>query len=402
MKSSLLGSLAVAFTVACAPTDAGADGSAVKAGASAPASAPRQVKAARVEEVAWERTLRVTGELAEFESATLSTKVPGRVGAIAVDFGARVAKGAAIAEIDPRDYELRVAQAEAALAAARALLGLPADAETDVVDPAKTALVGKAQAELDDARRENRRLIELQQNGVSAQADLDKSRARLAQAESALQDARESVQNRSALVVQRRVELSIAKQQLADARILAPFDGVVASRQVGTGDFLAAGAAVARLVDDDPLRLRLELREADGSAVRLDQRVRVTLDGESAPLDARLVRLSPTIDSRTRTLTVEAELPNPNGHLRAGAFARAEIVVEPDARVLAVAPETLVSFAGLDKVFAVVDGRAQEKRVVVGRRDATRVEILSGLAAGDVVVLAPGGMQNGAAVEIVK
>jgi HlyD family secretion protein len=400
MKSTIHTAFALAFAAAaCAPTGAG-PGTPTSTGS--PSAAPRQVRIASVEEVVWEKSLRVTGELAEFESATLSTKVPGRIGSIAVDFGARVAKGAPIAEIDPKDYELRVVQSEAALSAARALLGLTTEAADDVVDPARTAVVSKAQAELDDALRENQRLVELQQSGVSAQADLDKSRARLAQAESDLQDARESVQNRAALVAQRRAELAIAKQQLADTRIVAPFDGVVVSRQVGTGDFLAAGAAVARLVDDDPLRLRLELREGDAPFVRLGQGVRVVLDSESEALQTQLVRLSPTLDTRTRTLTVEAELPNPDGRLRAGAFARAEIVVEPDARALGVPPEALVAFAGIDKVFLVVEGVAQERRVVVGRREATRVEIVSGVAAGDVVVLVPGGLQSGARVEIVE
>ncbi|MBI5434166.1 MAG: efflux RND transporter periplasmic adaptor subunit [Planctomycetes bacterium] len=393
-------SLAVAlttFVAACAPSAAPAP----SASREAAPPAPREVRVATIEEVAWERTLRVTGELAEYESATLSTKVPGRVASIGVDLGSRVAKGAPIAEIERRDYELRVTQAEAALSAARALLGL-ADEPGDRVEPADTALVRKAQAELDDARRENERLVELQKSGVSAQFELDKSVARLAQAESALQDARESVQNRLALVAQRRAELAIANQQLADTQILAPFDGVVAERSVGTGDFLTAGAAVATLVRDDPLRLRLAVREVDAPLVRVEQLVRITLDGFAAPLEARIVRLAPAIDARTRSLIVECEFANADGRLRAGSFARAEIVVDPTARSLAVPVEALISFAGIDKVIAAVDGKAKETRVVVGRRDEQRVELVSGLQAGAVVVLAPGGLQTGTPLVIAK
>jgi RND family efflux transporter MFP subunit len=394
-------SLAIVLTTlvaACAPSAAPAP----SASRDSATQTPREVRVAAIEEVAWERALRVTGELAEYESATLSTKVPGRVASIGVDLGSRIAKGAPIAEIEPRDYELRVTQAEAALSAARALLGLADEAGGDRIEPAETALVRKAQAELDDARRENQRLVELQKSGVSAQSELDKSVSRLAQAESALQDARESVQNRLALVAQRRAELAIAKQQLADTRILSPFDGVVAERSVGTGDYLTAGAAVATLVRDDPLRLRLAVREVDAPLVRIEQVVRITLDGFDAPLEARIVRLAPAIDPRTRSLIVECELPNADGRLRAGSFARAEIVVDPTARSLAVPIEALISFAGIDKVIAVVDGKAKETRVVVGRRDERRVELVSGLEAGAVVVLAPGGLQTGTPLVIAK
>lgn len=363
---------------------------------------PREVRVAPAEEIAWERSLRVTGELVEHEAATLSTKVAGRVAELAVDLGTRVKRGEPIATIEARDYELRVRQAEAALAAARALLGLAPEvsandgAGDERVEPANTAVVRKAQAELDDARRENRRLVELQKSGVSAQAELDASSARLAAAESGLQDAQELVQNRVALVAQRHAELALARQQLADTRIVAPFDGVVAARSVGTGDYLVVGAQVARLVRDDPLRLRLSVREVDAPQIAVGQLVRIALDGVATPFEGRVARLAPLLDPRTRMLTVECELPNPDGRLRPGSFARAEIVVEPSARALSIPLEALVTFAGIDKVIVMDGGVAKETRIVVGRRRDDRIEVLSGLAPGAQVVLAPGGLQTGA------
>lgn len=357
---------------------------------------PREVRVATAEEIGWERSLRVTGELAEYEAATLSTKVAGRVAELAVDFGSRVKRGDPIATIEARDYELRVQQAEAALAAARALLGLAPEGDDERVEPASTAVVRKARAELDDALRENRRLVELQKSGVSAQAELDASSARLAQAESGLQDAGELVQNRVALVAQRRAELALARQQLADTRIVAPFDGVVLARSVGTGDYLVVGAEVARLVRDDPLRLRLSVREVDAPQIAVGQLVRITLDGFATPFEGHVARLSPVLDPRTRVLAVECELQNSDARLRPGSFARAEIVVEPRARALSIPLEALVTFAGIDKVIVLDHGVAKETRIVVGRRRDDRIEVLSGLAPGAQVVLAPGGLQTGA------
>ena len=92
---------------------------------------------------------------------------------------------------------------------------------------------------------------------------------------------------------------------------------------------------------------------------------------------------------------IEAEIPNEQGRLRPGAFARAEIVVQPDRRLVPVPAEALVTFAGIEKVLVVEDGRAVEKRVTTGRRTGDRLEILSGLAAGERVVVQPGNLAAG-------
>jgi RND family efflux transporter MFP subunit len=110
--------------------------------------------------------------------------------------------------------------------------------------------------------------------------------------------------------------------------------------------------------------------------------------------------LSPEINRHSRILAIEAEIENPDGLLRPGSFARVVIVLDSTARALVVPPEALVRFAGIDKVFAVEGGKAVEKRVKVGRTEETRVEILSGLAADEQVVLAPGSLRPGTSVRL--
>lgn len=391
--AALLLALAV---LACAPAPVG---SASPAPQTSPAAA-REVHTRRATLARWERSVRVSGELAAYEQATLSAKVPGRLAPIAFDLGTRVARGDVIARVDPRDYELRVAQALAALQAARARLGLAADGDDDTVAPDETAIVRGARAELADARRERERAIELRSGGAGAQAAVDAAETRVLSADSALQNALEEVQNRRATLAQRRAELELARQQLEDAQVRAPFDGVVAARLAGTGDYLAAGAPIARVIRFDPLRLRLEVPEREAAGIATGQTVRVLLEGAAQPATGTLVRIAPELGLRSRTLVVEAELANGDGALRPGSFARAEIVTDADARALTVPAAALVRFAGIDKVLVVANGKTIEKRVTIGRIEAERVEILGGLADGDEVVLAPGNLTGGSAVRV--
>ncbi len=377
-------------------------------------SALRTVELASVRDEVWPRTLRVTGELAAFEEATLATKVAGRLATIDVDVGTRVKAGEPLARIETRDFELRVAQANAALLAARARLGLaakdPSNADpsssatsdtgdSDAVDPESTALVRGAKAELDEAVRERTRAEQLADKGVGAQAALDAERARELIAESRLQDAHEECENRRAQLAQRRADLAIAEQQLADATIVAPFDGAVAARLADRGEFLAVGAPLVRMVRFDPVRLRLHVPERSVAAVRVGQPVQFLLADGSAR-DGALARLSPEVDARSRTLLVEAELANADDALRPGAFAEAELVIDPTARARVVPLTALIRFAGVDRVLTVVDGVAIERAVIVGRLDGERAELLAGVEIGERIVVAPGSLRGGAKVHV--
>jgi multidrug efflux pump subunit AcrA (membrane-fusion protein) len=380
---------------ACAP--AAPDRSAA---AQSPAAA-RDVQTAQVREEPWERTLRINGELAAFESATLSTKVAGRLDELAVDLGTRVKKGDLLARIDAHDYELRVTQSDAALGAARARLGLALvdGDEQDDVDPEHVAVVLQARTALDEAMREEKRVTEMVHSGVGTQAASDSAHSAVLLAQAKLQDALEEVQNRRAQVRQRRADLALARSQLADTKVLAPFEGAVVARLAGTGDYLNAGAPIARLVRYDPLRLRLDVPEYAAGGIKSGQQLRAEFE-DGTKVEGQVTRLSPELGMRNRTLQVEGELANKDGALRPGSFARVEVVLDPSARTLVAPPEALLRFAGIDKLFEVVEGKAVERRVRVGRVDPGRIEILEGIAAGAELVLQPGNLQGGASVRV--
>lgn len=386
-------SLVATALTACGSDYPGGGGDPARKGG--PAS-PRAVRTVRVAETATGRAVVVTGTVAAHDQATLTTKVPGRVASLAVDLGTRVRRGQLVARIDPADYAIRVQQAEAAMQEARARLGL--DEAGQRVDPQRTGTVRAARAQLEQAAASHDRAQQLAREGLISKAELDAAEAAHHVAESRYQDAVDEIQGRSASAGQRRAELALARQQLGDTAIYAPFEGVVQERRTSPGEYLPAGAPVVDLVKVDPLRFRAEVPEREAASLRVGQEVRISSEGQVAAT-ARLARISPTISARNRVLVVEADVANP-GLLRPGALVQAEIVTDATSTALTVPNDAVVSFAGIQKVLLVKDGKAAEQPIVVGRRTDQWTEVTSGLKAGDQVVLRPGSLQSGQPVTV--
>jgi len=368
----------------------------------AAAPAPRAVRVVPASEVKVARTIVATGTLAADEQIVLGTKVVGRLAEISVDLGSPVRKGQPVARIDVKDYQYRLDQAVAALQQARVRLGLSTDGADDRVDLAQTAVVRQAKAQLDQAQLNRDRMARLSDQQLVARAELDAAVSALQVAEGRYQDAIEEVQNRQAVLLQRRSEVGLARQQLADTAIVSPIDGAVVQRHASVGEYLGAGASVVTLVRLHPLRLRLLVPERDAASVRRGQPVRVTLGGDPTVHQGTVARLSPAIAEQSRTLLIEAEVPNSRGALSAGAFAKAEIVIEEEERVVTVPAAALVTFAGVEKVLTVKEGKSEEVRVTTGRRLGDRVEIVSGLKAGQPVVVPAGNLTGGQPVTVEK
>lgn len=346
-----------------------------------------------------ERAVSAIGSLAAYDATTLSVKVPGRLQTISVDLGSVVREGQLIAQVEPLDYELQLKQAEALLGQARARLGLPLSGDNDTVDPDQTSTVREARARLEEARKNRERIAELNQQGILSESEREAADAAYEVAANRYRDAVEEVNNRRAQLAQRRVEVEIARKHLADSALYAPFDGAVQERRASPGEYLAAGTPVVTLVRTHPLRLRVEASERDAPLIRAGQSVRVWVEGDPTPHLGVISRLSPAIDQATRMLLVEADLPN-DGTLRPGSFVRAEIITQDRHPSLSVPANALTTFAGIEKVFVVEDGKARERQVTTGRRGSNWVEIVRGVNAGDLVVLDPGNLQTGEVVSL--
>ena len=389
--------IAVVPLGACQASSASRDAAPRGGGASAEA---REVQVITATEDGLIRAIAVTGTLAAEEQVTLSLKVTGRLNDLYVDLGSRVTRGQVLARLVPTDFNLRESQAEAALQQARARLGLPVHGDDVTIDPEKTGLVRSAQALLLEAQLTRARTAEFVERGISPKAALDSADASLKVAESRYQDAIEEVRNRQAILEQRRTELELARQAVRDSSLTSPLDGMVRERHVTVGQYLAVGSPVVTIVRMHPLRLRVAVPEREAQSVRVNQTVRVTVEGDTTAYTGRVARISPAIDEASRTLMVEAEVPNRDGVLRPGSFANASIVSAQADRAVIVPTAALVTFAGVDKVLSVKDGKVVEKRVTVGRRDAERNEIIAGLAAGDPVIARPGNLVEGTPVRV--
>jgi RND family efflux transporter MFP subunit len=228
-----------------------------------------------------------------------------------------------------------------------------------------------------------------------AKADLDATNSAYKVTEAQYADAQDEVRNRQGVLAQRKSELEIARQQLADAVLYSPIDGMVRVRSANVGQYIAAGATIASIVQMSPLRLRTEVPERESVSIRVNMPVRLTVEGATGDHEGKVARLSPSFDEVNRTLMVETEVANANGAIRPGAFARAEIVTSSSQKALMVPTASVVTFAGIDRVFTVKGDVAAEKRVKTGRHTAAGVEILEGIAAGDNVVVNPGNMTDG-------
>jgi RND family efflux transporter MFP subunit len=376
----------IVFTTSCRRSDAGKQ--------TREPLAPMHVHTARAAVKPMDRVVVVTGSFHSREQSTLSVKVPGRLEKISVDIGSVVKKGDELARIEPADYELRLKQAEAVLGQARAVIGLPPQGDDDRVDIEKTGAIRQAKAVLEEATSNRNRVKQLHADKIAPQSELETVEAAYAVALSKYQDALEEIRGRVALVVQRRAELNLARKQLTDTVTTAPFDGIIHQRMANVGEYVQAGTPLIVIAGVNPLRLRLEVPEREATQVRAGQAVRVTVSGNTNLYTTTIARVSPILIEANRMLLVEADVPA-TPPLRPGLFAQAEILVSENDPALCVPADAVASFVGIEKAFVVKDGKALEKSITTGRRRGGVVEVLSGISAGDVVIMNPSRLRSG-------
>lgn len=360
-----------------------------------PLADERVVKVAAVEASprVWPRVVRVQGSLLGDERVVVGAKVAGRIQSIGesdgppIDLGTFVEAGDALATLEPEDFELQVAEAEAQLSQVRATLGLALDQDEADLDPLEVPSVLQEKVLWDEAQAHWERAEALSLQTAISNEELQQRKALVDVAAARYQAALHRMNESVALLSIRRAQLALAQQHQRDAVIRAPFAGIVEQRFVAPGAYVQVGAPVVALVRIDPLRFHAGVPERDVPGLKLGQAVEILLEGEPQPLVAAVTRISPSLDLSSRALTIEADLPNPDLRWRMGLFAEAQIVVDPDATALAVPAGAVREFAGVQKVWTVREGRAVEQPVQIGRRSDEWVEITGGVASGDLVIV---------------
>jgi RND family efflux transporter MFP subunit len=333
--------------------------------------------------------VRVQGSLIGDEQAVVGARQAGRIKEVNVDLGSVVRRGDVLASLHSEEFDLRVRQAEAQLLQSRAALGLKPEDPDEKLNPENAPPVREVEAQMQEAASALARAREIErrdQNLISKEV-VQQREAALAVATARKAAAINSVQEKIALIAVRRAELAIAIQAQADAKIIAPFDGVLQDRHVAPGVFVSIGQSVVTLVRTNPLRFRAGVPERDALAIKEGLPLAILLEGVPQPIPAQISRISPALDMGSRSLIVEADVPNAEGRYRAGLFAEAEIVIDARAQALAIPGRAISQFAGVEKVMLLRDGKAKEIQISTGRRVGEMVEVLSGLKAGDEIVV---------------
>ncbi len=362
-------------------------------------SDPIEVKTGTVVERNVERSVEVVGTLKADEEVVVSSEVKGIIEELPVDLGSVVRRGQVLARIAQKEFQWRVDQANAALQQVRVRLGLRG--EVSHPDPEQNPEVRQAKASLDEAKLRFDRAKTLIKNGDIAQELYDVAEMGYRSAEARYQASLDNFQNQVSLIDQRIAELQLARKQLGDATIVSPMDGIVSQRHVTRGEYIKAETRIVTIVKSNPLRLQAVFPEVAVPSIEFGMPVTLKVDAYPGRSFKGLIsRISPALDEKARTLTVEATVDNSSGELKPGLFAKVRLLVSKQSPAIMVPANSLITFAGLTKLFVIQDGRAVERIVKTGVQDGDYIEILEGAKVGERIAIdVVGRLSNGVAVK---
>ena len=304
--------------------------------------------------------IEATGTLNPFEEVSIGAEIDGIIKTVKADEGTAVSKGMLLATIDDIEYSQGVLSAQAALKQAEATF-----ANTKIEFSRKDALYKEE-------------LVTKQQ--------YDDVSTRLTLTESDVEKA--------------RAALSIAKQKLAKTKIYAPLASRVKEKMVSEGDFVKNGTRLFTLIQPNPLKLRFAVSERDVGKMKVGQDVSVKVDAfPDREFKGKVSIVFPSLEEKTRTLSIEALVPDKEGVLKPGLFARV-ILYTGGMKDTVVVPNTALLYEGDQiRVYVVEDDKAKERLVKLGNKYGDEMEIVEGIKEGDKVVTAgQQGLSEGAKV----
>jgi RND family efflux transporter MFP subunit len=329
------------------------------------------------------RFIRVTGTLTAQEDAQVAAEVAGRVVATPVERGSHVGTNGELIRIAATEGEAQAAEARANAAQIEARLGV---AQGETFDIERVPEVANARASLQLVKTEFDRAKMLHEKKLLSQAEFDSKKAQADSLDRQYDVAKNTASQQYQSLLAARARVTVAQKALADTTVRAPFAGVVAERFVSTGDYVTRGTKVASVMRVDPLRVELTVPEQYVAVVATGRAVTFEVDaypGETFTGHVRYV--SPSVAADTRAMMIEAVVPNANDRLKPGLFATAQIEqakLIPGVMVPAVAVRTI---SGTARVFVVNGDRVEERIVTTGQLIGDKIEITSGLKAGEIV-----------------
>ena len=343
------------------------------------------------------RFFEATGSLAGDQQTDVAPQTAGKVVAVGVDIGTYVRRGQMLVQLDASELKLhvdqaaaQVEQAKAAVRQAEEKIGLrPGQA----FDPNRVAEVAAAKVTLDLADKELKRAEKLIESGDVSRSFYDEQRARRDQLreqyEVQLAQAR---QNYAAVDVARKnvvnaeSQLALAKKNLSYAVIPAPIDGFVIERTADLGEYVSPQQKVVTIVRTNPLRIRIDIPEQAIPQIKVGQSVSITTSAwPDKNFAGRVARIAPNVSATSRTMTVEAEIENRNNALKPGQFATVRILQERSEPAVLIPARAVLNQAGVNRVYVIKDGHAEQRLVQTGQTEGDLVEIRNGVAADEQV-----------------
>lgn len=340
------------------------------------------VEAAEVRDV--RRAVDVVGTLAAREEVTVSAEVAGRVAVLRRDLGDRVDKDEILVELDHEKAQYGVEAQRAALAQARAKFGASETGELPALE--RVPEVVSAASQLADASQRLERAKSLSARSIVSTSDLDDAKTKFDVAVAAHDQALASARQVRADIEAKSAALRLAERELRDTVIRAPFQSFVAERLVSPGQYVQQQTPVMRLVQLHPLKVTAEVPEKFAPWIGTGREVSVRVDAFPETFKGQITRIAPSVNLKSRAFAIEGEVPNPDGRLKPGTFARLEIATDHVDRAVTIPAAAVQSRYGTNRVFLVLNGVLEGREVVLGDRIGDRVEVAKGLDAGTAVV----------------
>lgn len=349
-KTSLvIGFCCLLFTVFCFLSLTGCKQKEVK-------TIPEKVVNVRVQP-AEKRSLRpfveTIGTLNPYEEVIISAEVDGILQDVRVDEGTVVSKGMVMAMIDDTDYSFEVRKDEAA--------------------------IKQAEATLANTKLEYNRKEALYKEELVTKQQFDDVSTRLALADAEVDRA--------------KAALSLSREKLKKTRVYSPLSGVIKSRKVSVGDYMKNGTNLLVIIQNNPLKLNFTVTEKDVGKLKVGQNVVLKVDPlPDREFTGKVSIIYPSLEEKTRTLQVEALVPNSHGLLKPGLFTHIILYTSTDKETILVPITSLLYESEKIKVFLVEGDRAKENFVKTGNKYGEMMEIVEGVKEGDQVVVT--GQQN--------
>jgi RND family efflux transporter MFP subunit len=355
---------------------------------------PRKVTVVPAQRDSVRRAVDVVGTLTAVDQVTISSEADGTVRAILADLGDRVQAGQVLIRLDNERQQYAHQQQQAVLA--RTLAQYGASDPRNLPEPEDTPDVRRASAELAQARSAFDRAQELLKRELIAQQAFDDAQAELKTKEAGHEVALQNARNLSASIAASEAQMKLSERQLRDTEIRAPFDGYIERRLINLGELVKAQMPVMAIVRLDPLKVTAEIPERMAPWIDNGRPVDLHVDAyPNRPFKGEVTRISPAVNTGTRAFPFEAIVPNADGALKPGTFARVHVESAKVDEVLTLPFAALQYRYGVNRVFVVSGDRLEMRELQVGERLGDRIEVTKGVTAGERVVVSDVETLNG-------